>query len=406
MGEHILDELHNALTRYVIFPTPESAIAVTLWVAATHAQPAWEHATRLGIVAPEKRCGKTRLLNIVEYTSHRPLAAVNATTAAVYRSIGDDDPPTVLFDEIDAIFGGKRAEDHEDLRALINAGHERGKPVIRCVGPTSQVQAFPSFAMVALAGIGTLPETIADRAVMIHMRRRGPGESVAPFRRRRDVPPLTGIRDDLHEWIREHVNHLADAEPEMPLEDRAADTWEPLIAVADLGGEGWPARARKAALLLVAAESEADAEQSLGMRLLADVKEIFERSTVFFMPSADLVRSLRALSDAPWSEYELTTTRLSNMLRPYGIRPGHNTARTARGYPLEAFRDPFARYLPSRAVQSSETASDLGLSPDAFRTPDGSTRPENSTRPDVSAGQAGFADDRTPSDATQEGTRP
>jgi hypothetical protein len=135
-GALLLDELYAALGRYVIFPSAEAHDAVVLWTAATHAQSAWEHATRLGLIAPEKRCGKTRAQTVIEACSHRPLAAVNATTAAIYRSISEDDPPTLLFDEVDALFGNKRkAEDNEDLRALLNAGHERGRSVIRCVGP-------------------------------------------------------------------------------------------------------------------------------------------------------------------------------------------------------------------------------------------------------------------------------
>ncbi len=49
--------------------------------------------------------------------------------------------------------------------------------------------------MAMLAAIGDLPDTIMDRAIVIRMRRRGPGEKVAPFRTRRDAPALHEIRD-------------------------------------------------------------------------------------------------------------------------------------------------------------------------------------------------------------------
>src|ERR687884_275391 len=103
-GAELLGELRAALSRYVILPTDEAADAVTLWIAASHAQPAWAHAPRLVIRAPEKRCGKSRLLDVVEATCFRPIITVNASPAAVYRSITDD-PPTMLVDEADAIFG-------------------------------------------------------------------------------------------------------------------------------------------------------------------------------------------------------------------------------------------------------------------------------------------------------------
>ena len=166
---------------------------MALWTAATHAQPAWQHAPRLVIRAPEKRCGKSRLLDIVEGTCHAPLITVNASPAAVYRAIGTGTPPTLLVDEADTIFGGKNADANEDLRGLLNAGHQRNRPAIRWDAGTRSLETIPTFAMAALAGIGAMPDTIEDRAVVIRMRRRAPGETVAPFRHRRDRPALTSV---------------------------------------------------------------------------------------------------------------------------------------------------------------------------------------------------------------------
>src|SRR4051794_2234241 len=116
-GAAILDLLHAAVTRYVILPCPAAVDAVVLWIAATHAQPAWAHAARLVIRAPEKRCGKSRLLDVVEATCYRPIMTVNASTAAVYRAIGATEaPPTLLIDEADTIFGAKTGDANEDLR--------------------------------------------------------------------------------------------------------------------------------------------------------------------------------------------------------------------------------------------------------------------------------------------------
>ena len=192
-GAALLAQLHTALTRYVILPSAEAAVAVALWIAATHAQASWAHAPRLVIRAPEKRCGKSRLLDIVEGTCHAPLITVNASPAAVYRAIGSDTPPTLLVDEADTIFGGKNAEANEDLRGLLNAGHQRNRPAIRWDNAARRLETIPTFAMAALAGIGAMPDTIEDRAVVIRMRRRAPGETVAPFRHRRDRPALTAL---------------------------------------------------------------------------------------------------------------------------------------------------------------------------------------------------------------------
>jgi hypothetical protein len=130
-GAVLLKELHTALCRYVVFPSPHAADATTLWVAASHAQPAWEHAPRLAVVSPLKRCGKSRLVDVVAETCHAPLITVNATIAAVVRSIGRD-PPTLLVDEADTLWGTrKQADSNEDLRGLLNAGHQRNRPMLR-----------------------------------------------------------------------------------------------------------------------------------------------------------------------------------------------------------------------------------------------------------------------------------
>ncbi|MDT5096412.1 MAG: hypothetical protein QOC76_149 [Mycobacterium sp.] len=233
-GDKLLDDLRAVLTRYVVFADDHAASAVALWIATTHTLPAFECAPRLVVTSPEKRCGKSRLLDIISGTCHRPLVSVNATVAAIFRSIGDTQPPTLIIDEADTIFGSKKtAEQNEDLRALLNAGHQRGRPALRCVGPSQVPTEFSTLTMAAIAGIGTMPDTITDRAINTGMRRRTADEKVSQFRSRRDGPIRAKIRERLAAWAAEQLEVLAKAEPEMPVEDRAADTWEPLVAVAD-----------------------------------------------------------------------------------------------------------------------------------------------------------------------------
>jgi hypothetical protein len=379
-GAAILGRLHAVLTRYVILPSDEAAIAVALWIAATHAQPAWAHAPRLVIRAPVKRCGKSRLLDIVEGTCHAPLITVNASPAAVYRAIGTGTPPTLLVDEADTIFGGKNADANEDLRGLLNAGHQRNRPAIRWDAGTRSLETIPTFAMAALAGIGAMPDTIEDRAVVIKMRRRGPGESVAPFRHRRDRPALTSVAGQLARWLDKHLAQLEKAEPAMPLEDRAADTWEPLVAVADLAGGPWPALARDAAVVLTA-DHDSEARTSDGIRLLADIRAAF---AAFGNPEAattkDLLRALNADPEAPWSAIGpagLTAKRLGDMLSDFEIRPAPEAIRfevgRARGYTREAFADAWRRYCPPGppgvSVSSVPTVSSQ-VTPDTDYLPD------------------------------------
>jgi len=353
-GAVILDTLRAALARYVVLPSTEAADAVTLWIAASHAQPAWAHAPRLVIRAPEKRCGKSRLLDIVEATCHSPLITVNASTAAIYRSI-DDDPPTLLVDEADTIFGGtagKSADTNEDLRGLLNAGHQRNRPAIRWDHTTRTLEKCPTFAMAALAGIGAMPDTIEDRAVIIRMRRRAPGEKVSPYRFRRDRPALRATAEHLASWLRPHLTLLEKAEPAMPVEDRAADTWEPLVAVADHAGQHWPARAR-AAVVALTAQATTSASDSLRVRLLAGIHAAFD---LLGNPSEarteDLLAALNGDTEAPWAGLGpagLTGKKMGDLLAPFEISSEtiRFTVGQAKGYRRAAFADAWARYTPA-----------------------------------------------------------
>ncbi|WP_019630215.1 DUF3631 domain-containing protein [Actinomadura atramentaria] len=349
-GADLLDALVTALTRYVILPTPAAADAVALWIAATHAQPAWAHAPRLVIRAPEKRCGKSRLLDVIEATCHDPFITVNSSSAAVYRSITED-PPTMLVDEADTIFGPK-AEGNEDLRGLLNAGHQRNRPAKRYDANTGRVESIPTFAMAALAGIGAMPDTIEDRAVIVRMRRRGPGETVQPFRHRRDRPALRQLADDLADWLRVDLPILERAEPPMPVEDRAADTWEPLVIVADHAGGHWPDRARHAVLTLTAEASDGD-QMSPRLRLLTDCRTAFGHDNA--LPTATLLERLKADPEAPWATYGhagLTAMRLGALLREYDIRSGNIRfpGGQAKGYLRADFLDAWGRYcIPDSA---------------------------------------------------------
>ncbi len=348
-GAALLDALRAALTRYVILPSDDAIVSVVLWIAASHAQLAWAHAPRLVIRAPEKRCGKSRLLDVVEATCHRPLITVNATSAAIYRSINED-PPTLLVDEADTIFtAGKAGEGNEDLRGLLNAGHQRNRPAIRWDHVNRQLDECPTFAMAALAGIGAMPDTIEDRAVVIHMRRRAPGETVAPYRHRRDRPALRRLADLLAQWLRPGLAVLEKAEPAMPVEDRAADTWEPLIAVADHAGGPWPDLARRAVITLTSNPDDADTS-SLRTRLLVDCRTaLIGRDAI---ATTELLHALNTDPEAPWSESGpagLTGRRLAVMLREYGIHSANirfPNGIQAKGYTRADFGDAWHRYCP------------------------------------------------------------
>lgn len=363
-GERVLTELREQIRRYVVLPSDEAFTAVTLWVAATHLQTAWQHAPRLAVVGPAKRCGKSRLLDVITESVHDPLITVNASAAAVFRSITDT-PPTLLVDEADTLFGSvKVAEKNEEMRGLLNAGHQRNRPTLRVSGPNHEVAKFPTFAMAALAGIGDLPDTIMDRSIVIRMRRRRPGEKVAEFRTFRDTPTLHSLRDRFAAWLAPLHADAMELTPTMPVQDRAADTWQPLVSVADLAGGQWPDLARTACRVMAKHEAEQDQDSSsLGIRLLADIRRAF--ATEGNPPALRTGRLLDILNqddETPWPEHTangLTPRGLQILLKEYGIssatRRFHGGVQ-AKGFTRLQFADSWARYCPEPTPESTTGA--------------------------------------------------
>ena len=115
---------------------------------------------------------------------------------------------------------------------------------------------FSTWAAMAVGAIGELPGTLEDRSIIVPMQRKAPGEALTSFRQSgRDATAVRGslelLRRKIKRWVADRAVDLRDAEPTMPvgLHDRAADNWRPLLAVADVIGEPWSAKARQAAAI-------------------------------------------------------------------------------------------------------------------------------------------------------------
>ncbi|WP_410098446.1 DUF3631 domain-containing protein [Streptomyces sp. STR69] len=368
-GAALLDELRSAIAKYAVLPSEEALIAVTLWVAATHIQPALQHAPRLAVVGPTKGCGKSRVLDVLHETVHQPIMTVNMSTAVLFRVIGKN-PRTLLVDEADAIFS--KAGDNEELRGLLNAGHQRNRPAWRISGPEHKPTPYPTFAMAALAAIGDLPDTITDRAVVLRMQKRKPGEKVTPFRSRYAVPELNTLRDKLAAWLTPLQATAARLVPRMPVEDRAADTWEPLVIVADMAGGHWPTSARAACVAMTRNEVVQDEQTTLKTRLLRDIRRVFaERDNPEALRTHDLVQELTVDAEAPWAEYGtkgLNAYHLANLLRDFNISPANyrfEGGRQAKAYMRNRFLDAWARYCPDPTQQVTTPTHEVTPAPPA-----------------------------------------
>ena len=301
-GAALLDQVHTFLGRFVAYPSKHAQNAHALWIAHTHLMDAWESTPRLAFLSPEPASGKTRALEASEPLVPRPVEAVNVSPAYLFRKVADDDGrPTILFDEIDTVFGPK-AKDNEEIRGLLNAGHRKGAVAGRCVvvGKQVKTEEIPAYCAVALAGLGGLPDTILTRSVVLRMRRRTPDEDVEAWRRRIHAKQGEEIRDQLALWAAGALDSVIDKWPEMPagVTDRDADVWEALLQVADVAGGTWPKRARDAAVALVAESKEST--PSLGVRLLTDLKAVFGAADK--LTTTTILNALHQIDEAPWGD--------------------------------------------------------------------------------------------------------
>ncbi len=357
-----LELVQGFICRYVVFQSEAQTIAVTLWIFHTYVFNECECSPYLAIISAEKQCGKTRLLDVLEKLCSKPFRIVMPSEAVIFRKV-EADSPTLLLDEMDAVFGPHTARNHEGLRALINAGNQAGTKVPRVVqkGKEFVLKEFAVYCPKALAGIGRLPSTLMDRAVPIQLRRRKKSELISRFRAREARVETEELRSllEAHASLFEFPNEVLMPEA---LGDRAMDGWESLIAIADLAGESWPERARKAAVILNGGRDDDD--DSYGVRLLEDCRTTFRERGDQPIASANLLEALLECEESPWKDLGkngLTMQRLASMLRPYGIRPGnHRLPAVLKGYEPKDFVDAFERYLSREsATTGAEAATPL-----------------------------------------------
>jgi hypothetical protein len=312
----------------------------------------WETTPRLAFMSAEKESGKTRVLEVTALFVREPILSISVSPAVIVRLISKR-RPTILYDEIDGVFGNAKVqEQNADLRSVLNGGYRRGAKVHRCVSRGSRVgiEELDAFAPVAVAGLRELPDTLASRAIFIHMKRRAPDEYVEPFRHRYHSGEAKHVKEALEEWCEEHEAELTGVEPEMPqgIEDRAADCWEPLLAIADEAGTDWPKRARDAAVYLTSRAAEENSTD--GVELLSHCRDAFDKCEQ--LATTTLLERLRERDESPWKDIrgkQLDDRGLAKRLKPYGIKSKNVRIgdRVHKGYAAEDFYDPWSRYLPS-----------------------------------------------------------
>jgi len=362
-GAATLSEIEGFVRRFVSLSDAQATV-VPLWIVHTHSFGIWDgHTPYLSITSAEKQSGKTRLLEILELTVRRPWLTGRATAAALVRKIHRE-KPTLLLDEMDCAL--KTGDEYSAaLTGVLNNGYRPGMPYTMCVGQGASIteKNFNVFCPKALAGIGQLPDTVADRSIPLRLKRQSKDHRAEKFHRRDVAPQASELRGKIAEWSEKAQSSWLVARPEFPhgLSDRREDVIEPLLAIADSAGGSWPARAREALVEIfggVAAE-----DQSIRVKLLADIYVIFEELGAEKISSSELVAKLAEIETSQWAEWShgkpMSPVQLARQLKNFHIFP--RTIRvgdaTPKGYERDSFSEAWRDYLPQNGASAPAGAS-------------------------------------------------
>jgi hypothetical protein len=353
-GSELLSAMEQYIRRYVVLP-PATYLAIAIWVVTTHAAESFDCFPYLTLVSAVKRSGKTRLMEAMEGLVRRPWRGTAPTPASLYRML--EQAPTLMLDEVEAFNGKNKSETTMILLAVLNAGHRKGATIPRCEGPKQQVRQFAVFGPKVLAAIGRLPDTLMDRSIIVHMKRRTKAQEVERFRQVRAATEAKPIHDGAARFVQSHRADIEQAYQQVLemdltyLSDRDSDLWSSLFAVCSvIDPERLPAL-KASALALSKIKAGDDVDDSYALTLLRDIRTVWPKkqddTPEDKCETTILLEKLKALEESPWLEHQLSARKLARMLKPFEVEPRNIQVgdRRPKGYIYDHLKAAFDPYL-------------------------------------------------------------
>jgi hypothetical protein len=321
----VITSVEAFIRRFLVLPTA-AYLPVATWFVATHVAESFGVFPYLNLTSPEKRCGKTRGLELGQLLCAKAVVDIFPSPSALFRMM--EDCPTVLLDEVDQILKSKGplSETQQSLVGILNAGYKRGATVPRSAPNGNgkfKLERYPVYGPKAFASIGSLPGTITDRSIVVRMQRKSRKQKLERFLLPRVEPEAAALRTSIEGWAENNRALVEDAYKEMAdldyLSDRDAEIWMPLFAVCAVCEPERVPDLKKAALTLCGAKAGDAEESSTSLRLLRDVRDVWPSGDRIL--TVDLLERLRELPESPWVEYDLKDWRLAKLVSGYEIRP-------------------------------------------------------------------------------------
>jgi hypothetical protein len=364
-GGQLVEGIEEFLKKYLVMPGLYLTLA--LWVLATHVFRQFDAFPYIAVVSAVKRCGKTRVIEVLQTVVHQPWGSTVPSVAALYRKL--ERGVTLLLDEIEFLKGKNQSEITQQIIAVLNAGHRKSGVVSRCDGPHHDVKDFNVFSPKLFGCIGRLPDTLMDRSIVVQMKRRTKAQPVKRFREALATKEGKMFRDKAALFVKAHeadIQETYQASLEKDLEflsDRDADVWTPLFVMCQVAVPNRLEELKKRAKELSSIKAGADEEDSFPLTLLRDIREVWPKEKNLLdekerpaekCETSVLIDKLKALEESPWGDREkpLTPRGLARMLRPFEVEPRNIQVenRRPKGYVLVQLEDAFLRYLEEKSA--------------------------------------------------------
>jgi ribosomal protein L19 len=375
----LIKDIAALIRRFIFFKNERVPLLIAVWILGTYVHDRFQYFPILWITSPVMRCGKSRLVDLLDKLVWRSSGSViNTSLAALYYMTAEG--CTFLADEVENLKNSDR-EQFGAIIAIINAGFAKGATVRRMVQIEGEwvQKRFPVYGPKLLSGISTVRDTIRDRSLPIKMMRKSPKEKTARLNMRREEKTFTDLSRSLALWAEENgemIEQVYDDLPEEPAlvgcDDRFLDILESLLSVikfADAESANGGKRVIDEIIPLFkdlgGQRTEAQSDEAVAA-LLGLFESILDGSAKIFIASADLLGKMKETDGLRWIG---STKTMATLLSKFDLVSRRDPSGTKRGYEItkDGLEDLKTRYTPTipdfEVSEASESRSGCGSEP-------------------------------------------
>jgi len=243
-GARLFGKCKALLSDYVHFADERLYDLVSVWLIGSYLYTLFSHYGYLFFHSKFPRSGKTRLEEVLSHLCFNATVPLNAPTVPTIRDTAAEGG-TVVLDTLER-WKEKNSESYSAAMDFLDAGFRNGGTVTKMVPMGSKQwrrELFPVYAPYVLAAINkdSLTDTALDRSFVVEMQRKPIAKKKRKYGFASFEQECQPLRSELYRWALENAGTVDTIYQNATLEtnvdalelnDRAADIWKPLFAVA------------------------------------------------------------------------------------------------------------------------------------------------------------------------------